>query len=146
MPLAGLWPSLTHTLTLSLPPLPVLLAVCHPVKNANRRLFAETRSVDYLAIYTEHVPTEFEYVTHYLFDGASGVEIEPTHEMPEADEADKVCGRVCTFIPWASPLTLALVCLYPSHRLFPPSVALTAVRPRDPRVHPREPHDLLRRR
>ena len=76
---------LSHTPSLSrCPRFPCFSPFATLSKMQTARLFAETRSVDYLAIYTEHVPTEFEYVTHYLFDGASGVEIEPTHEMPEA--------------------------------------------------------------
>ena len=53
----------------------------------------DTTGVDYLAIFAEHVPTEFERTTHYLVS-SDGDDIEPVHELPE-DEQDKV--RFTTF-------------------------------------------------
>ena len=46
-------------------------------------------SVDYVAIWAEHVPTEFEDTTHYL-RSTDGDDVEPLHELPEADEVEKV--------------------------------------------------------
>lgn len=61
----------------------------------------DVTDVDYFAVFTEHVPTEFERTSHYLL-GTDGEEIEPEHELPEDhdddehddDEDDKEWGLV----------------------------------------------------
>ena len=50
---------------------------------------ASPRSVTFISLYAEHVPTEFEDTTHYL-RGIDGTDIEPLHEMPEVPEPEKV--------------------------------------------------------
>ena len=48
----------------------------------------DARAVSHVAIFTAHMPTEFERDAHYLKDD-HGDDIEPTHEIPEAEAAVK---------------------------------------------------------
>ena len=50
-------------------------------------------STGYTAFFAEHVPTEFERSAHYFID-KKGVDIEPLHELPEAEEAHAEYGGV----------------------------------------------------
>ena len=50
-------------------------------------------SAGYTAFFAEHVPTEFERSAHYFID-KNGVDIEPLHELPEAEEAHAEYGGV----------------------------------------------------
>ena len=43
--------------------------------------------LDYIVVFTEHFPTEFEYDTHFLLT-AAGDDVEATHTHPEAGDDD----------------------------------------------------------
>ena len=47
----------------------------------------DTTGVNYLAVFAEHFPVEFESTTHYLMD-KDGVEVEPLHEYPEESHSE----------------------------------------------------------
>ena len=62
----------------------------------------DVTGVDYVVIFTEHFPTEFEADTHYL-QSAAGEDVEPAHTLPEdgdhsghdhgSDEDDEHAGH-----------------------------------------------------
>jgi len=46
-------------------------------------------SAQFISLYAEHIPTEFEDTTHYL-RATDGTDIEPLHKMPEVPVPEKV--------------------------------------------------------